>query len=476
MKNILSRIVNNTFLRNFTWLSAGEICSRAIGMFSNILIVRFLSPENYGIYALVLTYISILSAVSSLGLSQLTIRSIARDQSNSLHFLFLSLMLRIAGFILAVILFGLYYYVGRLDFSGFVIFAILAGVFLENIWIGFQNTAFGMQRMEWNSIINVSASALLLIIYICMPRSLFTLNVLLTIHIGAYLFRTAGYYISLKKGGLLSLTSKEKRATQEELRVFLKDSLPFYLLTILGLFTNQFPSLFLEHNSGVEELAYFSTANKLLLPLTMFLNIAISAFFPNQSQLYEKDKDRFSKQTVKIIWIVSLIGILAAFIVSAFRKEIVFLIYGEQYRSTADVMAWQCWYIVMYAIFCFNGSTLGAADAQRKLSVCSVVYAIISTPILYFSSRYGANGLSIGYVVASIINIMYIFPVLRKVLNNSLTWRFYFTYLLVFILSLATSMSISQSISIWMRIVIVIIVLSIIYLSRNKISTFIKKI
>ena len=188
-----------------------------------------------------------------------------------------------------------------------------------------------------------------------------------------------------------------------------------------------------------------------------------------------EDCINFAIESSETIFACSFVIVLISFVISAFRQEFVFLLYGDSYQSTADVMAWQCWYLVMYAIFCFNGSTLGAADAQRKLSMCSIVYAIVSTTILYFSSRYGANGLSIGYVVASIINIMYIFPVLKKVLNNALTWRFYFAYMVIFILSLGASMSISQSLSIWMRIIIVIVVLLIIYLSRNKLSTLIKK-
>lgn len=444
-------------------------------MISNVLVARLLEPENFGIYALVLTYISVFYAISSLGLNQLTIRSVARDQSNSIHYLKLSMSLRIIGFVIAAILFSVYCYVFVLNYPTLIILLILAGIFLENVWNGLQNIAFGMQHMEWNSIVNVSSSLLLLIIYLILPKSLFIVSFIFFLHIVILCLKDVGYYISLKKSFLLRETTKNQCLTTKEMKSFLKESFPFYVLTLLGLFTNQFPTLFLEHNSGVESVAYFSTANKLLLPLTIFLNTAISAFFPNQSQLYNSDRCRFGKQTVRVIWIVTIIGILISFVISAFRQEFVFLLYGDSYQSTADVMAWQCWYLVMYAIFCFNGSTLGAADAQRKLSMCSIVYAIVSTPILYFSSRYGANGLSIGYVVASIINIMYIFPVLKKVLNNALTWRFYFTYMVIFILSLGVSMSISQSLSIWMRIIIVIVVLSIIYLSRNKLSTLIEK-
>lgn len=93
----------NTFLKNFSFLTIGELSARAIGMFTNIILARFLAPEGYGQYTLVLTYIAILYALSCLGVNQLTIRYIARNQNDSRFYLRISLLCRAFGFVLSAL-------------------------------------------------------------------------------------------------------------------------------------------------------------------------------------------------------------------------------------------------------------------------------------------------------------------------------------------------------------------------------------
>lgn len=416
------------FLRNFSLLTVGNFGSRLISMVINIIVARVLAPERYGEYSLVLTYISMFYFVASLGLSQLVTRSVARDQENSYYYFRLSLLLRLLGFVVAAVAFGIYGMVAGAEFSTVAVFSILGGVFLESLWDGQQNVAFGMQRMEWNTIIGIASTLLNLLVYLfmyfCLPRSLFTVESVLLIYIAIYILKNAAYYWCMKRYGLLRLEDTCREISMPVCRSYLRESMPFYVMYLLGLFTGQFPILFLEHNAGLEEVAFFNTANKLLLPITLFMNTAFSAFFPNQSILYAKDKQAFSEQTRKVLAIVCGIGIFLALCVSLFKGEIVWLLYGDAYINTADVLSYQTWYVVMYSIFCLNGNTLGAADAQKKLAVCSVVYAVVSTPILYYSSSFGADGLAIGFVIASVINLAYIMPVLKLTVGGSMDWKF----------------------------------------------------
>ena len=392
-------------------------------MVINIIVARFLAPEKYGIYSLVLTYVGLFYFVASLGLSMLTTRSVSRDQDNSDHYFRLSMILRAFGFALSVVVFLVYAAVRGESFSTFTIFAILGGVFLESVWDCQQNVAFGMQRMEWNTIVGIAASLLNLLIYVLMPRTLFTVNVVLGVYMGIYLLKNAVYYFCLKRNNLLRNDDTGKKISSQECISYVRDALPFYLMYLLGIFTGQLPVLFLNSNAGVEQVAYFNIANKLLLPISLFMTSAFSAFFPNQSKLFEEDRKAFSTQTKKVLVLVTGIGVALGICVTLFKGEVVYLLYGDDYACASNVMAYQCWYTVMYGVFCLNGNTLGAADAQKRLAICSVIYALISTPILYFLSKNGAEGLSLGYLLASILNLLYILPVLKITVSGDLTWK-----------------------------------------------------
>ncbi|MBR5904990.1 MAG: oligosaccharide flippase family protein [Bacteroidales bacterium] len=442
-------------------------------MVTNIIVARVLAPEHYGEYSLVLTYISIFYFVASLGLNQLVTRSVARDQDNSEYYFRLSLILRLFGFLVAALAFGVYGYIAKVDLTVVAVFSILGGVFLESLWDGQQNVAFGMQRMEWNTIIGLASALLNLLIYVfmysCLPRAWFTVESVLLIYIGVYVLKNIAYYICMRRYSLLRLEDCSRKITAPVCRSFLIESLPFYVMFLLALFTGQFPILFLENNAGIEEVAYFNTANKLLLPITLFMTTAFSAFFPNQSILFAKDKEAFSRQTRNVLGIVCGTGVFLALCISLFKGEIVWLLYGDAYRNTADVLSYQTWYTVMYGIFCLNGNTLGAADAQKKLAACSIIYAVVSTPILYYSSKYGADGLAIGFVVASIINLTYIMPVLKHTVGGSLTWGFSLGLLAFVFASAAVGIFVFGRIPLAWRIVLLVIMCASVFVERKRI-------
>ena len=421
--SFIERYNQSIFLRNFSFLMIGNILGRAINMITNIILARWLTPTGYGEYSLFLTYVVLFSAIASLGMQFITNKYVARNQNESRKYLYLSFCWRIIGYIFAVISVLLFYEISSSEFMQAILYALLIGVFLDSLWSGLQSIAFGMQRMEWNSIIDVVISAITALLYIGIQyynSSLLTVENVIIIYLVLYLLKNIVYYISLQNSHLITGNYKITNVTAEDLKKLFMEGFPFYILVIMGLFTNQLPSIFLNRNSGIEEVAYFNTANKLLLPMTILLSTAMTALFPNQAKLFAIDQKRYWEQCKKILDYLLLTGCIMALLVSMFRNELVNVLYGDAYTNTGSVMTFQCWYFVMFAIFSFNGNILGAADRQKVLSIESVLYAIITTPIVYYGSFYGAQGLSQAYAMSTLINIVYIYIILYKVSDKTL--------------------------------------------------------
>ena len=415
----------NKFLRNFSLLTIGNFGSRGLAMVTNIILARKMEPENYGEYTIVLTFINIFYFIASLGLNQFIIRSVARDQRNSKDYFRISFILRIGGFFFSALCFAIYGIVCPRDWSTIVVFSILAGTLLESIWECQQNISFGMQKMEWNTVVSLVGAGINVVAFFLLPRKFFSVENVLVIYILLFFIKDLVYYLGLNNPQMLTSTSARRTTISfGTCKNYISESFPFYILMVMGLFTSQFPVVFLENNAGLREVAYFNSANKLIMPMMILVNTIFSAYFPNQSQLFATDREKFASQTKKILLLVALFVSISAFGVSLFRYEIVDILYGQQYIGAVDVMAYQSWYMALYALFCLNGNTLGAADSQKKLAICSIVYAVLSTPILYYSSKFGAIGLSIGFIITSFINLLYIYPIMMKTISNSLSYRY----------------------------------------------------
>lgn len=394
-------------------------------MVTNVIVARWLEPAGYGLYSLVLTYVSLYSAIASLGLQYIINKLVARNQDNSRKFFYICLVLRCIGYLIAVVVF-LFSDIASFHLDTIILYAVLIGIFCDSLWGGLQSIAFGMQRMEWNSIIDVSTAALTLFTYILLQLSsnnLITVETVTWIYIGIYIIKNITYWGVLEKTHLITGNYSIKSIQKKECKTILRESFPFYILVLMGLFTNQLPIVFLEDHSGINEVAYFNTANKLLLPLTILLSNALTALFPNQSQSFVQDREKFWRTSKQMLLIIIIGGSLLAFSISVLKDEIVWFLYGQNYNSTGNVMAYQCWYIVLFAVFSLNGNILGAADKQKILMLESIVYAVITTPIIYYGSFYGADGLSISYVIASVINLFYLYYILHKISKSIFNFR-----------------------------------------------------
>jgi O-antigen/teichoic acid export membrane protein len=224
----------------------------------------------------------------------------------------------------------------------------------------------------------------------------------------------------------------------------------------------------LNANSGAEQVAYFNSANKLLLPIELFITAAMTALFPNLSKLYYVNKAKFKYKIKVALTVIICLGVLGAITVSLFSSEIVSLIYGESYRNTSLVMVYQSWFTLAFALFGFFGSIFSSADKQKLLSYLSIVYAAISVPILWLGSHFGAVYLSLAFIVTALINISYHWYFVQKILPTPFSKTFVIKLLLLIFIPLTMSFFIPENLDLFYRLFIYIIVIFIFSISLRR--------
>lgn len=425
------------FFRNFSVLVLCNILVNIINLFVNMYLARTLQPAIYGQYGVIISWATILQMFASLGIQQVTIRSIAQNPTRSSFYFKVSLLSRYAGYIATALIFFIYSRIFK-DFNIFTITLILSNVFVLLSWDSIQNLAFGMQRMEYTGYINVVCAFITLLVYIILPKSAITLYNVIIIVITLTAIKDIIYYITCKKQGLL-IGGAAQKINKEDIIGLIKESQPFYILAIFSAFTNHFPVLFLNHNSGSTEVAFFNTANKLMVPLSMAINTIMTALFPNLARDALYGSERLIEKVKKCILFVVLFGSYMCLSIALFRNEIVTLLYGESYSQTGDVMLYQCWFIVFNALFSIFGTVWAALKRDRLLATISIVYAMVNFPILWISSQYGATVMSYGYIIGCIINMTYHYYFFCKELKFKLSHTFNLSITIILVTGLLFS-------------------------------------
>lgn len=473
LKNKVSAILSNKqgFVRNMSILTFCNILVNVINLFTNMYLARVLKPSLYGEYGVFLSYAGILSTISALGLQQVVIRGIAQHQDNSVAFFKISIIARLLGFLSTSVIFILYTLYAH-EFDGITLVLLLGYVLVLSGWDGVQNVAFGMQRMEYTGYINMFGAAFILLTYILLPSDYVSVKLVICVLAFFSLLKLILYLIKCWKEGLF--THSNHLPEESGVISLIKESSPFFALSVLTLFTTQIPVLFLANNSGTHEVAFFNTANKIMVPISITLNTMMAALFPNIAKEVQSNSKRCVQKIIVLMRFIVFSGAFICIILTLFRNEIVWIIYGSEYANTGMVMATQCWYLVFHAIFCLFGTVWAAVKKDKVLAVMSVLYAIVNTSVLWPMSHYGATWLSIGYIIGCFINMPYHFYFFKNSIPNLFTYQMFFKLMGILVLGIAFSIAFPVNCSILIRIAITAVLLLSVWLVKDRIISALK--
>src|SRR5882672_4982630 len=92
------------YIENAFWLIFEKGFSLFVGLVVTVSVARYLRPENYGLLNYALSFVSIFSAFSTLGIDQIIVRELAKDPSKKEELLGTGFILKIAGSAFLIVL------------------------------------------------------------------------------------------------------------------------------------------------------------------------------------------------------------------------------------------------------------------------------------------------------------------------------------------------------------------------------------
>jgi O-antigen/teichoic acid export membrane protein len=197
----------------------------------------------------------------------------------------------------------------------------------------------------------------------------------------------------------------------------LKQSWPYFVLVLLNLPYNYLTNNFLDINSSKTQIGYFNLSQKLMSPVSLVITFSLSALFPNLSNLWMSDQEKFKNAINTGVRLFFLVALTMCFVYTSFAEFIIKLFFSAKYFSIISISQMQIWFVFLMGINSFIGTIWGATNNERMLVKSSIINAVISLPMLYYGSKFGALGLSYGYVVSFAIFEVYLWIDFKKSIN-----------------------------------------------------------
>lgn len=418
---MIKRLLSNQIIKNFSVLTGTNIAIQFLSVFSSIRLARLLRPDGYGLYNLIMVETGIFSIIAYFGLSIVIIRCVARNKSDSKSIFQVSNKIRLVT--TSVALFSLIIYnvfIDETTFTPLLLSLLSICVISQSIWDSIQSISFGNERMESAGYINLIFTGLWVISVYIIPKVIFQIDILLIIYVFIQLIKALSYYYWLNEK-ILGKNQSSIFNPDISIKTITNQSSYYFILAIFTAIQNQVPILLLNQTSRLDQVGIFNLGNRILSPLQMVLWMALTSLYPSLSRLAFTNKELFAERIKNIINFLVIVGIWGSICFTLLSREVVLLLYGVAYLDSAKVILIQCWFTLLYSIFCTIGTVLNSYDKQRQIAILSMIYGILGFPIFIIGAKNGAIGLAWAFVIAGYINMTYHWIVFKKLLSPYLT-------------------------------------------------------
>lgn len=450
MNSLLKKLRANPFWKSVGTLSAGQIISQCINLFSIPIISRIYSKNAYGDFGIVTSTATIIIGFIGFGIGSAIMAPKDNDESEVIFR---------AGILLQ-----------------FILATVLSiGIIILMPWHTFFTTSIpypvAVIVMYFYILLNVLSSYMNVYVNRLQKNKVLFFNPLIgamctlciTLPLGLLKFDSVGLYVA----SIISLTItnvhmfkhanpiKKMPRIKDIIYVIkkYKDFIRFqYPSNLMGTFTNQLPNQILSSNYGNAVLGDYSMCNKVFnLPFSLIASPIQTVYFRTAAQMF-RDGDNLADFTFSLISKLMLIAMVPIVIVMGFGKEIFVFVLGSQWDiagQLASILALQYLFSFCYSCVTYCRVAIGQQKINLFTSIVQLIVIVISLLVggIYFKTLIGTiTCFAVANTVLGLANIAVNFYCLKKHLLKYVL--FSGTYCAVCLILSAIIKSVFKSISI----------------------------
>lgn len=430
---MIKKLLGNIVFKNFSYLTIGTIIAQLISLITVLKITNILDPDDYGLFTFLIAQGLLLIRIGDLGNRNIIIRTIAKNPSKTNDLLFNGAILRILALIILFSIYSIYNYnFGNLSFHNLILIYIFS--FLSCFSNLFELIFHGNQKMLPSAIINLVYSITWFIIVFYILKRGTSITFIFLLYISITLVKGILYLVFIN---YYKLFMGRVQSFKVSSRQIMKESWPYFAMLLILLPLTDLANNFLDINSTNNEIGYFNLSERLLGPMYLVIGMSLSAIFPNLSAMWNDNREKFYKYLSNGFGAYMLVSIIICFVFTLFSKEIIILLFPDGYLPAIKVSQMKIWYLFFMSVDSLLGVFLGAANREKLILRFSIIYFLLCTPSLFFSSSFGALGISYGYVISYGIGLIYVWITFKKSFKIKIKYDFaiWLIALILFIIS-----------------------------------------
>lgn len=405
--NVPLKIAKNTLFLNLS-----TILSRGLSFVTSIAIARYLGEADFGKYTFALYFTGLFIVLTDLGLSNLTVREVARDKPAANKYLVHNMIIRtILG---TITLLAIVVLVNTMHYSSVVklVIYILAFYMIGKSFAGsFDSIFFAFNKMEFTSFLNIFLTFLILIGVLFGIALKYGLTKLLL----AYPFAVIIYlYLAF----FLIIKNFVRPNFQFDFR-FAKNlvitGIPFALSSFFMATFSRIDMVMLKTIQGDVAAGYYGISGAFISILVFIPANFIIVLYPLFSRFYKTSRESLIKYYEKSTQLLLILALPMASGGMILADRLIQLFYGQRYLPASISLQILVCALAIQFIGSGGDILMLSTDRQKtvaKMSFCLMVINIILNLILI--PKFSYVGASVSALITYLLGFIIVFTIISR--------------------------------------------------------------
>lgn len=404
------------YFSNTVWLLAEKGLRVIDAFFIGIWIARYLGPNDFGVFSYAESFVYLFAALAALGLDQIVVRELVKDDSKRDEILGTTLVLRLIGF---VIMFTGIVFVTRLldntDSTNTVVMVIAITIFFQSI----RGIDFYFQSKvlsKYTVISNVIAVGVLSIVKVILILSEAPLVYFAYALVLEWVLIAIGYLVSYAHHKLSILKWRFKWSIAKSL---LKKSWVLIIGSVAAALYMKIDQVMINEILDERSVGIYSVAVK-LTSIWIFVTVAITqSVFPSLVSTRKKDKALFLKRLQQLYDVLIKIAVVVCILYTIFASYFVPLLFGSEYTESSHILVLYIWSIVFVFLSNASWGFYLNENLEKFSSIRLVIGAVVNISLnIFFIEWYGLVGAAYATLISYAISGYFVNALFRKTRIN----------------------------------------------------------
>jgi O-antigen/teichoic acid export membrane protein len=410
------------YFKNTSWLFAEKVLRMIMAFFVGVWVIRYLGPEQFGLFSYAQSIVGIFAMLSTLGLDSIVTRELAKKIEEKNNIIGTAIALKMAGAVLSLVILAGFVSLTSSDlYVNVLIFIIASAMIFQTLNVidfFFQAKVLSKYVALVNSI-SLLISSVIKVFLILNEAPLIAFG--LVVLFDSFVLAVGFIYIYIKKNSLQDVyILRFNKAIAINL---LRDSWPMILNGVAVSIYMKIDQIMIKEILDVEAVGQYAAAVRLSEVWHFIPVIVTASIFPAIISSKERDKELYYLRLQRLYSLMVWSAIIIAIPITFLSDWLVALLYGNQYTQTAGVLMIHIW----IGIFAFVGIAFGkyliAENLTKKHLYKSLFGMVLNVGFNYFLiPKYGINGAAIGTLIG-LISANYIYDIFDKKLHHQLKMK-----------------------------------------------------